>query len=150
MRTGEEDLRSFPGHIRCFFVFYLFGCTRSQLWHAATLAESLEVLVAACGTQFPDQGLNLGPLQWEFRVSATGLPGKFPHQVFLKDPKFTEIVILLLYHYEIHFILTSKSFCLHITPIWMLKLLIQTINIPNPINACVFSTLLIATRLTHM
>ena len=35
-----------------------------------------QVLVVACGIQFPDQGSNLGPLHWEHRVLATGLPGK--------------------------------------------------------------------------
>ena len=28
------------------------------------------------GSQFPDQGSNLGPLQWEHRVLTTGPPGK--------------------------------------------------------------------------
>ena len=31
----------------------------------------------ASGVQFPDQGLNLGPLKWECRVLATRRPGKF-------------------------------------------------------------------------
>ena len=149
MRTREEDPRSFPGHIRYFFVCYLFGCTSLSCGMQELQLNHQKSQLQLVG-QFPDQGLNLGPLQWEFRVSATGLPGKFPHQVFLKDPKFTEIFLLLLYHYKIHFILTSKSFCLHIIPIWMFKLLIQTIIIPNPITACVFSTLMIATRLTHV
>ena len=35
-----------------------------------------QVLFAACGIQFPDQGLNLGPLYWEHRVLATGPSGK--------------------------------------------------------------------------
>ena len=30
----------------------------------------------ACGIEFPDQGLNLGPLHWELRVLTTGPPGK--------------------------------------------------------------------------
>ena len=30
----------------------------------------------AYGIQFPDQGLNVGSLHWEFRVLATGPPGK--------------------------------------------------------------------------
>ena len=30
------------------------------------------VLVVACGIQFPEQGLNPGPLHWELRVLATG------------------------------------------------------------------------------
>ena len=53
-----------------FFNIYLFGCTRSWLWHAYKL------LVAACGIQFPDQGPNLGPWHWEQRVLATRPPGK--------------------------------------------------------------------------
>ena len=35
-----------------------------------------QVLVTACGIQFPDQGLNPGPLLWEVGISATGPPGK--------------------------------------------------------------------------
>ena len=34
------------------------------------------ILVTACGIQFPDQGLNPGPLHWERGVLATGSPGK--------------------------------------------------------------------------
>ncbi|XDB51726.1 hypothetical protein ABFV05_005342 [Capra hircus] len=33
-----------------------------------------ELLVVACGIWFPDQGLNLGPLNWECGVIATGPP----------------------------------------------------------------------------
>ena len=33
------------------------------------------VLVVAHGIEFPDQGLNSGPLYWEWRVLATGPPG---------------------------------------------------------------------------
>ena len=35
-----------------------------------------DLFVVACGIQFPDQGLNLGPLHWEHGVLATGPPGK--------------------------------------------------------------------------
>ena len=35
-----------------------------------------QVFVAACGIQFPDQGLNLGPLHWDCRVLASAPPGK--------------------------------------------------------------------------
>ena len=41
----------------------------SSLQHAGSLVE-------ACGIQFPDQGLNSGPLYWEYRVLATGPPEK--------------------------------------------------------------------------
>ena len=42
------------------------------MWHARSL-------VAPCGIQFPDQGLNPGPLHWERRVLATGPPRKSQH-----------------------------------------------------------------------
>ena len=35
-----------------------------------------QVFIAACGIWFPDQGLTLGPVHWEFRVLVTGPPGK--------------------------------------------------------------------------
>ena len=47
------------------------------------VAAALEIFVAAgklsvsaCGSQFPDQGWNKGPLLWEHRVLATGPRGK--------------------------------------------------------------------------
>ena len=40
-----------------------------------------DALIVACGLQFPDQGLNLGPLDWEHRVLTTAPPGK--SQTFL-------------------------------------------------------------------
>ena len=36
------------------------------------------VLVAVCGTKFPDQGWNPGPLHWKHGVSTTRSPGKSP------------------------------------------------------------------------
>ena len=49
------------------FVFpFFFGYT---LWHA--------------GSQFPDQGSNPRPLQWNCRVLTTGPPGKSLHSYFL-------------------------------------------------------------------
>ena len=36
------------------------------------------VLVVACGIYFPNQGLNPGPLCWEYSVLATGPSGKSP------------------------------------------------------------------------
>ena len=35
-----------------------------------------DLIVAACGIQFPEQGSNLGLSHWEYRVLATGPPGK--------------------------------------------------------------------------
>ena len=46
------------------------------IWLCRILAAACELLVEACGIQFPDQGLNPGPPHWEHRVLATGLPGK--------------------------------------------------------------------------
>ena len=56
-----------------FFNIYLFGCTSSQLQHVGS-----SVFTTACDMEFPDQGWNPGPLQWELRVLATGPPGKSP------------------------------------------------------------------------
>ena len=42
-----------------------------------------QVLVAACGIKFLDQGLNPGRLHWEHGVLATGPPGKSPSIMFL-------------------------------------------------------------------
>ena len=36
------------------------------------------VYTAACGTQFPDQGLNPGLMDWELGVLATGPPREVP------------------------------------------------------------------------
>ena len=38
--------------------------------------QTCELLVAACGNQFPDQGWNPGPLPWGLRVLVTGPLGK--------------------------------------------------------------------------
>ena len=68
--------------LNCFFFFLLkknlFFCTRSRLQHAGSL-----IFIAACGSlnytfgvKFPDRGLNLGPLHWEYGVLATGPLGK--------------------------------------------------------------------------
>ena len=51
------------------FLTYLFGHIRSKLQH-------MELLVAACGIWFPDQGSNPGPLHWEHGVLASGQSGK--------------------------------------------------------------------------
>ena len=63
---------------------YLFTTTLScGMWYFQSLLQRVGSLVVACGLlvaaceiQFPDQGSSLGPLHWEFRVLATGPPGK--------------------------------------------------------------------------
>ena len=55
---------------------YLFGCSGSQFQHTESLVAASDHLVLACGIQFPDQGLNPGPLHCECRVLATGPPEK--------------------------------------------------------------------------
>ena len=84
-----------------FLIFiYLFGCTGSQLWFSESLIETYTLLVVACGTQFPDQGSNPGPLHWEHGVLATTPPGKstealpqslqWPFFETMLIPQFTE------------------------------------------------------------
>ena len=46
------------------------------------LVVGCDLLVAACGTWFPDQGSNPGPLHWECGVLATGPPRKALQQQF--------------------------------------------------------------------
>ena len=41
-----------------------------------------QVVVAACGIEFPDEGWNLNPLHWECRVLATVPPGKSLYFLF--------------------------------------------------------------------
>ena len=53
--------------------FYLFIWLS---WVLVVACRIFELLVVACGIWFPEQGLNLDPLQWEHRVLATGPPGK--------------------------------------------------------------------------
>ena len=43
------------------------------------LVVAFEFLVAAVGLKFPDQGLNLGPLNWERGVAVTGPQGRSPY-----------------------------------------------------------------------
>ena len=59
---------------------YLFIYT-TVLGHSQLQQEGS--LVAACRIQFPDQGMNPGPLHWENRVLTTGPPGKSLHQFFV-------------------------------------------------------------------
>ena len=81
-----------------FKIIYFFRCTRSQLqlqgsFSCSSPAAQLQhanpqlqhanpQLQHACGIQFPDQGLNPGPLHWEHRVLSTAPPGKSLCQAF--------------------------------------------------------------------
>ena len=85
LRNGEQGNSKglwVPGH--AFLIFkiqiYLLDCIRSQLWHrgssvsmqyVGSLVAACEILVALCGIQFPNQGLNPCPLIWEHGVLAT-------------------------------------------------------------------------------
>ena len=55
-----------------------FSCGTWDIWfllrHARSLVAACELLVVACGIQFPDQRWNLGSLLWEWGVPATGPP----------------------------------------------------------------------------
>ena len=56
-------------------VFFVFGF-KLFIWLCWILVMACDLLVVACEIQFPDQGLNLGPLHQECRVPATGPPAK--------------------------------------------------------------------------
>ena len=47
-----------------------------------SLVAAYEPLIVACGIWFPNQGSDLGPLQWELGVLATGPPGESPRHHF--------------------------------------------------------------------
>ena len=53
---------------------------QSSLQHLRSLLVTCELLVAACGIYFSDQGLNLGPLHWDH--------GNFSHRATMEVPHF--------------------------------------------------------------
>ena len=60
-----------------FFFFNIFlAASGPSCGMRDLLVAACELLVAAYGIQFPDQRLNPGPLHWDYRVPATGPPGK--------------------------------------------------------------------------
>ena len=59
-------------------------------WGNELCIAACKPLVAACGIQFPDQGMNLGPLQRECGILATGPPGKSWEPLFYRIPKLAE------------------------------------------------------------
>ena len=70
---------------------YSFGCTRSSLRHVESFffffnCNMWDILVVECGVQFPDQGLNLGPLHWVCGILATRPSRKF-QVYFLQEEK---------------------------------------------------------------
>ena len=67
----KDPLYPVSSFVLFFNYLYIWLCG-FQLWHVN--------LVAACGIQFPDQGLNPGTctVHWELRVPALGPPGKSP------------------------------------------------------------------------
>ena len=54
-----------------FTYFFLFGCAGSHLQDVGSLVVACELLASECGIQFPEQGLNLDSLHWEYGVSGT-------------------------------------------------------------------------------
>ena len=110
-------------------VFIYLGCAGSQLWHLASSfrrAGSFRCsmnsqLRHACGTQFPNQGLNLGPLHWEHGLLPTGPPEKpmilltfvLCFNKKLKKPKisvFTRYAVLLLVRFFISYCLILADY----------------------------------------
>ena len=60
-------------------------CAKPWLWHARYLLAAHRFLVVACGIYFPEQGLNLGSLHWELRVSPLDLQGNSLLQVLYRS-----------------------------------------------------------------
>ena len=88
------------------FIYLVTSCLswgtqslRSPLWN-------MGALVAACGTQFSDQGWNPGPQHWKLRVLATGPPGNSLTCILLKEWIFStcelylKLLLQKLYTYE--------------------------------------------------
>ena len=79
------------------------------IWLYEVLVAACRLLVAACGIQFPDQALNLGPLHWQHEASATGAPGKSPchslSQQYLPRP----FSLLAISHFSSK--ISSNPFC---------------------------------------
>ena len=89
-------------YLKRIICYYLFGCAWFQLWHVGSLVFvvacgifccGIELLVAACGTYFPDEELNPGPLHWEHRALATGPPGKSPPSFLSPSPSDSNTTI---------------------------------------------------------
>ena len=62
-------------------IFKIYVYILNLLMSCWILVDAHELLVAACGILFPDQGWNPVPLHWEHGVSAAGLPGE-PHTLY--------------------------------------------------------------------
>ena len=76
---------SHPAHFILFYFFiYLVAPGLSCGTWAPQLPHANSQLQHACGIQFPNQGLNLGPLHWECGVLTTAPPGKSPSRT-LRD-----------------------------------------------------------------
>lgn len=81
---GLENIESLTFSRQARVLLYLFK-KKKKLFHLAvpghgharSLVAACGLLAVACGVQFSDEGLNLGPLHWKPRVLATGLPGEF-------------------------------------------------------------------------
>ena len=48
------------------------------------------------GSQFPDQGLNPGPLQWKCRVLTTGQPGNSPIHRFVNHLFHIQLILIIV------------------------------------------------------
>ena len=58
------------------FIHWLYLVLGYSMWN---------LLIAAYGIQFPDQGWNPGPLPWEYRILATGPPGKSLDSLLIEE-----------------------------------------------------------------
>ena len=72
--TGETEQRLHRISVYYFFISLAAACLSCYTSDLSVVTYKL--LIVACRIQFPDQGSNLSPLNWEHRVLATGPPGK--------------------------------------------------------------------------
>ena len=72
--NGETEQRLHRISVYYFFISLAAPCLSCDMSDLSVVTYKL--LTVACRIQFPDQGSNLSPLNWEHRVLATGPSGK--------------------------------------------------------------------------
>ena len=74
----EENPSDWIPSVLSFILYPCIGLHLVFVVACGVFVVACRLLAVACGIQFPNQGLNLGPLHWERGVLATRPPGKSP------------------------------------------------------------------------